>query len=238
MDKLFLADKVGNSNIFIDFGCGDGALLRAMQKLFPEHLYLGYDNNPDMVKCARKQTRGNNPAFVGSLDELVAFKEKHRGTTCLILSSVLHEIYHYGPAEVENFWRFVWSIGFDYIAMRDMCVSRTASRPADPISAARIRQVFDPDKLVEWESNWGSLDENWSLVHFLLHYRYLDNWTREVRENYLPINMETLLQKVNTSYFPIFVEHYTLPFLREQVWLDFAIQLQERTHLKLILKRK
>ena len=75
------------------------------------------------------------------------------------------------------------------------------------------------------------------MINFLLHYRYKENWKREARENYLPISKENLLSLIPHSYFPMFIEHFTLPFLREQVMKDFGIQLQEKTHLKLILKR-
>jgi hypothetical protein len=71
-----------------------------------------------------------------------------------------------------------------------------------------------------------------------LKYRYVNEWDRELRENYLPISIEHLLGLVPTEYAPIFMEHYTLPFLRDRVWEDFGIQLQERTHFKLILKRE
>ena len=88
-----------------------------------------------------------------------------------------------------------------------------------------------------FESCWGSLNDNWSLTHFLLKYRYQAEWERELRENYLPISVERMLGLVPTEYTPTFIEHYTLPFLRERVMADFGIQLQERTHFKLILKK-
>ena len=155
----------------------------------------------------------------------------------VVLNSVIHEIYSYSLKEIETFWSTLFDrVRPGYIVVRDMCVERSTSRAADPISVARIKQLFDLDKIAQWESKWGSLHENWSLVNFLLTYRYADNWDREYRENYLPVSVESLLARFPREYTPTFVEHYTLPFLREQVMEDFGIQLQDRTHLKLILK--
>lgn len=57
-----------------------------------------------------------------------------------------------------------------------------------------------------------------------------------MKENYLPIDFETITQKFGIAK-PIFVEHYTLPYIRNVVEHDFDVQLQDRTHLKLILEK-
>jgi len=157
---------------------------------------------------------------------------------CVILSSMIHELYAYSPLEIDTFWNSIWDIKAEYIAIRDMCVSRACSRPSDPTLAARIYQRFDPSKIAQWEARWGSLSDNWSMVNFLLHYRYLDNWEREYKENYLPICKEDLLHLVIDSYCPIHIEHYVLPFIRAEVQKTFGIQLQDATHIKLILQRR
>lgn len=234
IDKLYFMDKV-EAEIFVDFGCADGALLKTIQKLFPEHVYIGYDICEEMIEEAKKNNPGNIifvSAWGEAMEEVKNYKKR-----CLILSSVIHEVYSYSSKEeIDRFWSLVWGTGFDYVAIREMMVSTTTSRPSDPISVARVRQMFDNKLLREWEEQWGSINENWSLVHFLLTYRYTDNWSREVRENYLPINFEEFLNLIPEKYMPDYIEHYTLPFIRKQVSKDFNIQLQDKTHLKLILK--
>jgi hypothetical protein len=42
IDKIFWVDKV-DSSIIVDYGCADGVLLKALQKLFPDYTYIGYD---------------------------------------------------------------------------------------------------------------------------------------------------------------------------------------------------
>lgn len=236
IDKIFFMDKV-EADVFVDVGCADGHLIKFLARNFPQHKYIGFDNDYEMVEAANKENP-DNILFTENAGRMLKALDIYRDKRiCVILSSMIHEVYSY-KRDVSGFFDFVFKdINPDAVAIRDMAVSNTASRPSDPVTVARIRQVFDPNKLSEWESQWGSIDENWSLTHFLLTYRYQNNWERELRENYLPITKEALLRMIPLDYHPILIEHYTLPFLRREVNKDFGIQLQERTHLKLILER-
>ena len=237
MDKMFFMDKIGTGvKRILDWGCADGSLIKYMHRMFPEHSYTGFDIDPDMFRAAKQMVADHGVENIEICDNIdnIAIGQ----IDVVVLNSVIHEVYSYGLKHIDEFWHSLFQrLQPEYIVVRDMCVSKPTSRPADPICVARIKQVFDLDKIAQWESKWGSLHENWSLVHFLLTYRYDDNWEREYRENYLPIAFEDLLARFPKSYVPVFVEHYTLPFLREQVMDKFGIQLQDRTHLKLILKK-
>jgi hypothetical protein len=262
LDKIFFADKVDGAQLFIDYGCADGALIEFLSTLFPNCYFIGYDENPEMMVAAAKRfkcypvegdfspcekgwTSGGQLHFTtnwAEVQRLVKLNEVSSTVmkSCLILSSVVHEMYSYHKNIIDQLWQQIWDLRTDFIALRDMMVSDSASRPSDRISVARIRQRYEVEPLREFESIWGSLNDNWSLTHFLLKYRYSsdEQWSREVRENYLPISVERLLALVPTEYAPVFIEHFTLPFLREKVWEDFGIQLQEPSHLKMILKRQ
>lgn len=233
IDKIFFMDKV-DANIFIDYGCADGELIKRLARLFPDCTFVGYDICEKMIEVA-KQNNPDNIAFYSDYFIMKRAVDELEGVKCVILNSIIHEVYAYGAA--DEFWSELFNLNTDYIAMRDMCVSKTASRPSDPIKTMRVRQLHDCDQISGWESRWGSLDENWSLTHFLLTYRYQENWARESRENYLPIPKEELIQKFPRQYRPIHQEHYTLPFIRQKVMEDFDIDLCEQTHLKLIFRR-
>jgi SAM-dependent methyltransferase len=237
IDKIFFFDKV-EARLFVDVGCADGALLKLCSQIFPNHEYLGFDIKQEMIDLANADISDmpNNLSFTACSSQVREAINNCPGKTCIILSSMIHEVYAY-KREVQAFWESIWGFNADFVVIRDMCYSQTCCRPADPITVTRIRQVFDPNKIREWESQWGSLEENWSLVHFLLTYHYEENWQRELRENYWPISKEDLLSIVPNEYMPIFVEHYTLPYLRRKVKSDFGIELQERTHLKLIVEK-
>lgn len=232
MDKMFFLDKIDpGPKTILDWGCADGALIEHMNGMFPEHTYSGYDTDDDMLTIAMAAVGDlPNVTLVPNLDQLPKID-------VVVLSSVIHEIYSYGWKQVEDFWHVLFNtIEPEWIVIRDMSVAGSTSRPSDPLSVARIKQLFDAEKIGQWERQWGSLYENWSLVHFLLTYRFKKNWEREYRENYLPVSIEDMLGKIPVKYVPTYLEHFTLPFLREQVMKDFGIQLQDRTHLKLILK--
>ncbi len=54
MDKLFFIDKISEPiDTVLDFGCANGILIRAMQYMFPEYSYVGYDISEDMIEKAR-----------------------------------------------------------------------------------------------------------------------------------------------------------------------------------------
>lgn len=244
VDKIAFIDKV-DADVFVDFGCADGTLLGFIKKLFPQYILIGFDNDPEMIERAKANPENDGITFTLDWDEVVNLvnDEKRRGhQACVVLSSVLHELHSYlSDAEMEGVWGKIWGVPgtvklFHYVAIRDMMVSRTTSRASDPMQVARIRQLFDREMLNKWEAIWGSINENWSLTHFLLTYRYTHSWEREAKENYLPVNYEDFMASIPPAYFPIFMEHYTLPFLRRCVQKDFGFDLSDRTHLKLVLE--
>ena len=231
IDKIYFMDKI-DADVIVDYGCADGAMLHLLQA-FPGHQFVGFDISEPMLSLARQENPGI--LFTSRWDDIMKAKEGRK--SALVLSSVIHEVYHYSSSqEISEFWENVWKSGFQYVVIRDMMVSRSTSRVSDPLSVARIRQIYDSQKIAEWEANWGSLHGNWSLTHFLLTYQYHDNWERELKENYLPVSMEDFMQMIPRQYRPIYFEHFTLPYTRACVERDFGIQLQDNTHLKLILE--
>jgi hypothetical protein len=238
IDKAFFLDKI-DADLIVDYGCADGALLGFVRHLFPETRCVGYDISQEQLGRAREAVPG---ILVTDDWELVraACAEVGPDRVAVVANSLMHEVYSYGGREdVERFWTRIFDpTCFGTVVIRDMCVSRTTSRASDPLSVMKVRQRYDRNAIDEFEQQWGSLGENWSLTHFLLKYRYRANWGREVRENYLPVNLEDLMARVPAAWTPSYVEHFTLPFIREQVRRDFSLELQDRTHVKLILRHE
>ncbi len=231
LDKMFFMDKLFDSveNI-LDFGCANGVLIRALGYLFPEHNYVGYDISEEMIELAKTMVPEAN--FYSKWDDIKLCAE----STVLNISSTLHEVYSYGTAEsVDEFWGRVFGSGFKYIAIRDMMLSDKIKLMADELDVQKARNLF-PEKLKEYESFWGPISIRFNLIHYLLKYRYTENWDREVRENYFPITVETLLSKIPSNYEIVYQEHYTLPFIKQQIKKDSGIILEDSTHFKLLLK--
>ena len=116
MDKMFFIDKIFEPiDTILDFGCANGVLIRAMQYLFPEYAYMGYDISEDMIQKAQELLP--ECRFYKEWDE-IAMDPKE---TLINISSTLHEVYSYGTeASVAEFWDRVFGSGFKYIAIRDM----------------------------------------------------------------------------------------------------------------------
>lgn len=232
LDKLFFADKVFEPiDTILDFGCANGVLIGAMQGLFPEYHYVGYDISEDMIRKARERVPG--AVFCQEWEELPVRPE----TTLLNISSTIHEVYSYGDeASVRLFWQRVFGSGFKYVAIRDMMISENIAPLADPEDVEKARRLF-PEKLAEYESIWGSIENRKDLIHYLLKYSYTENWDREVRENYLPLSVEGSLEHIPDDYEIVYSEHYVLPYIRHQVRKDSGITLKDATHFKILLKK-
>lgn len=248
IDKLFFLDKI-QPDFVVDFGCAAGTLLKNLHHFCPNLRKIGFDNDINMVadhSCKESPITTNWEEIVQKMKVgTKAYGEKSVTYTdveapALILSSVIHEVFHYGSkVDIDAFWDKVFNSGFKYIVIRDMVPSRGIDRASCPNDVKKIYHKFLGTKaLTDFERIWGSIENNRNLVHFLLKYRYLEpNWEREVRENYIPIAREDLLAKIPMEYDVVFHEHYVLPYLLQTVKDDTGIELKDPTHLKLILRR-
>ena len=241
LDKLFFLDKV-DVDTYVDFGSADGELIYQMEHILSSEnrtfTFIGYDVDEEMVRRGNERFK-NNPNVTFTSDWNVV-RGKLGGKSAVILSSIVHEIYHYLDVKgVDEFWNTIYNTGFDYIILRDMIPSRTVDRDSNVNDVVKVyRKFFNTKPLMDFESIWGSINSNKNLIHFLLKYKYIEpNWNREVKENYLPLYKETLLSMIPSEYEIGYMEHFILPYIKDTVKADFGIELIDNTHLKLILKK-
>lgn len=228
LDKIWFLSKIGpNVTGIYDYGCADGALLQMVHTLMPNKALYGYDFNPEMVALASK----NVPEAKIFDAPLIVLKD-----LVVNASSVFHEIYNYSTNPDEDY-KNIFGYGASYIAIRDMFYSETACRPTNPIFLANVYLKEPLEKIKEFESFNGPLTENKNFLHYLLTYRYTDNWYREVRENYFPHSLEQFLNKIPKTYKVVYIEHYILPFLVDTVHRDFGFTIQDATHAKILLEK-
>lgn len=250
IDKIFFLSHIDdNTKIFVDFGCANGEMLKVVSNFIPDGLFIGYDISVPMLKKAQENV-GDDKRFgftnsLQTLESILQRAKKYNGKrTCLILSSVIHEVYSYSPTEeVKKFWKFVNDSGFDYIAIREMTYDRILNNlPVYPPTYKILKEnTTYNEEFKEFEKTWGTIRTSQKkMIHFLLKYIYKgDNWEREVKENYLPLDFETLKRKIsNTKYKPVFEHSYMLPYIRRRVWEDFRIYLHNTTtHCKLLYEK-
>ena len=238
-DKLFFLDKIkDNLEAIVDFGCADGALIRHLSELTNIEL-VGYDSDYNMIDIAKSKTNKDNCLFNEDFGEIIE-EEIIPQESLLNISSVIHEVYSYlDSKDIEIFWNMVLDSNFKYISIRDLCASESINRPSNINDYTKLIQKAKPRFLSDFESVWGSVRENRNLVHYLLKYRFLENWDREVRENYFGLSLERLLSKIPIDkYEIIYFENYILPYTANKIKEDFDIELHDNTHVKLLLKKR
>lgn len=90
-DKLWFIDKQ-DATVYIDFGCADGYLLKMVREFLPYAACIGYDKV--VTKEMQDSALLDNIMLFNNFNELSKTLCKHHKeqNTCLIFSSVLHEI--------------------------------------------------------------------------------------------------------------------------------------------------
>lgn len=236
-DKLFFVDKLpGHVDAIVDFGCADGALIKAAKTFLPDVDFYGYDTNDEMLcRCVDN----NVPAIL--FDTWSEWEQVHRekySCPAILLSSVIHEVYHYKShlSEIELFWNRVMS--FPFIIVRDMFLP-DVSRLEFCTHSRRIREA-DPESYWDFQKQWGDSSTKAAMIHYLLKWPHrgtqFSNWKREVSENYLPISWEELNEKFYVECAAtVYEEHRTLPYLRELWKNELGVTINTPTHGKLIV---
>ena len=231
-DKLWWV-KHSNHDFIVDYGCADGTLLKHIREIHPNYTLIGVDINPDMLKVA--QSTVPDAVFM-TVDEFFTcgmdFSE-----AILILSSVIHEIYSYDKEPDRTIFKLL-NMGFDAIAIRDMFVSDNLEKEmVDYNLYKKVAETTGMHMIADFSKYYGYPYFKKQFIHYLLKYRYIDNWDREVAENYLPIDYEKFIHFVSAFYEVKYQNHYILPFIKEQIQKDFGFELEDATHAKILLKK-
>lgn len=238
-DKMWFWDKVKHTtDCVVDYGCADASLLLRINEEHPYQTLIGYDASDDMLARAKEKTKDTSICFVESI-----FEPKMK-EACLVLSSVVHEIYSYQSKEDADFeLGMLFDLGTKYIAIRDMGVQGVCHSMETPVDM--LKRIYERDgieKIASFEKHHGRIS-NWAnCIHYLLKAPYDENWAREVEENYIPFTMTDILHQYDidspVKYDIVYFEAYTLPYVRERIIRDYNTALYAPTHYKLLLERR
>lgn len=238
VDKLFFLNII-EPDVIVDFGCANGFILSKIKEARPNVKLIGYDLDETMLNQAQSLL-GNKALLTDSWSDVREELKKYN-KPALVLSSVIHEVYSYSNSNtIKKFWDDqVFGGDFKWIAIRDMIPSveihkQEVSKFKEDVE--KIRKSADPQYLSSFEEKWGTIDDNYrTLVHYLLKYRFTDNWDREVKENYLPVSLETLYKKIPSNYKIVYESNFILPYLQQKVKEDFDIEIKQTTHTKMVI---
>lgn len=237
LDKLFFMDKV-DADVIVDFGCANGFILQKIREVNPDVTIIGYDLDANMLNKAKERV-GKDVLLTTNWSEVLNELKKYNAPL-LLLSSVIHEVYSYSHSKiVKKFWESqVFGQNFKYVAVRDMMPSINSYKGQNFDSEIeKVKKKSDPETLESFERRWGKIDSsNRTLIHYLLKYRYIENWNREVNENYLPITVETFKKKVPSGWKVVFEEEFSVKFIIDQIYRDFGVKLDVNTHAKFVLE--
>tara|TARA_R110000772_G_scaffold20466_1_gene56663 strand:- start:20768 stop:21610 length:843 start_codon:yes stop_codon:yes gene_type:complete len=238
-DKLFFLDKV-DYDVIVDFGCANGALLSVIEKRKPNVKIIGYDLDNTMLDKARSFLN-KDAVLTNDWNEVLNILKDYN-SPLLNLSSVIHEVYSYSSSKtIKDFWETrAFNDHFKYVVIRDMLPSSKIDN-VDTITfkndVEKVRKIYGSYYLESFETQWGSLYDSYrTFMHFLLKYRYTNNWEREVKENYVPVSFETVKTKIPSNYGIIYEDHFILPFIQNQVIKDFNVKIKYPTHSKFIIQ--
>lgn len=233
-DKLFFLRKI-NPDVIVDFGCADGTILSKIKSINPNIKLIGYETDDKMIAIAKMHL--GDDVFLSSRWKSIKSEVNKYKNPAILLSSVIHEVYSYSSEiEVQRFWNsMIFGGDFKWICIRDMIPSININSGDPTFDIKQVRKNSNPNELNSYEEIWGEIKDYKSLLHFLLKYKYVENWNREVKENYFPLMFEELKSIIPNGYNVVFEQQYTLPHLNNQFKTDFGVDIRKNTHLKMII---
>jgi 2-polyprenyl-3-methyl-5-hydroxy-6-metoxy-1,4-benzoquinol methylase len=233
-DKLRVERYIpSDARTVLDVGCADGALTMAMAALRPHTAFLGVDLNESFITQAGAHVRalGLPPARLRF--EAVYLRDllsREMRFDAVIFASVLHEFYSYG----EGISSVIKALADAHellrpggvIVIRDMVLGHyaTAATLRCPEIRAAIARSAHAATLEAFEAYWGRAATQHALTHFLLKYRWTENWQRELPETYLGVSVEQYDQMFALLGMTMQTqETYLLDYWRECWRGDFAL---------------
>jgi hypothetical protein len=251
LDKMFFNEHIPHYDLLVDFGCANGALIKAAYPYDSEATYIGYDISDQMLGEASSNV-GKKANIIWTSDFGVVQKavnqcNKAGKISLLVLNSVLHEVYSYsGPKEYRHFWSQAFRTGFTYISVRDMMMRQKNYDKKIPQSD--LETILDKmmtldhgeEKVSSFEDIYGEINSEGKLIHLLLKWNFWSNWDREVHEHYLGIYIDEFFKKMNKVsnrvYKPVHYNEFVLSYLRNWVKEQIGYEIKSPTHVKILLK--
>ena len=240
-EKLNFFSSAPHTDAYIDFGCAEGELLRRLSANGVGSVHIGYDKCKKMIKAAQQNHDNKNISFYEDLDKVYVDSHRIRNsgkTSTLIFSSVFHEIFHYCDAqELHKLFSSILSLPCDRIMIRDMVDDSLLNYDADKSTIQSIRKNAPINLLYDFEKLWGKIKTQKQLLHFLLKYKYENNWDYENKENYFSFLEKRLTRWLENSYKLTINVSYIPEFIQKSIMDDYGIEINDFTHKLLIYEK-
>lgn len=246
-DKCWWVDKISPEiDTVVDFGCAQGDLALFLDRFNPgKFKYVGVDNSQEMLSLARH----NHYLHFGKSDSLFcqelssAIEKCNPSKSVLVLNSVMHEIFSYMSISDANAQLSeMFGVGFRAIAIRDMYKYNNQGMVDKEIFDISVRNSkYDGmwneyNAYMDSEFGKGTPCIEDRIVEFLLKYRYMNNWEREMKEIYL-WDWISLIKNYTKEYQTVFDIKFSIPYIRQRIREDIGIDLFADTHKKVLFTK-
>lgn len=225
-EKMFFLSHIDISSfdLIVDYGCGNGAMLKQLRVLAPKATLIGYDHSKQMIDFCLSECAGLPINFTDSW-RLIKENLNNYKNKLIIFSSVLHE----NSEKDQKMLIYTAMLSFDTVVIRDM-------RPPlnnEPISNSTRKRVLK--QVGSWqaqlfENKWGKITNKEQLYRFFLMNEFVDNFETEVEEDYFGVVWEEIDVILTNFGYLKFSENYTLPYRKKQVEKRFQHKMQDFTH--------
>lgn len=238
-NELFFLNRIFTDEIraVVDYDCEDGSLLSFLKIAQPTWKQVGIDHNETLkdVFCCK------NPEAIWIKNKFPIINRSVGVETkeCLLnLNNVFSKVYTYmTPEEIEGFWGVVFGSGYKYITISDRITIDDNKEPVSLIDLGKLQKnINTASQLSDFQRVYGPILLRKQMYQFLMKYQTKENWKRVVCEDYLPLDLYQLLDKIPARYEIIYQVVYTDESLKESVQNDFGITLKQPTHIQMILK--
>jgi hypothetical protein len=251
IDKLFFVNELHDIDIIVDYGCGDGSLLRTLLTIYPNIKGIGIDYDYRMIEIAKSKSRHFNIYYDKFFNEDLILDNEKNKKIAVIFSSVLHEIYCYHGEFTVNtiFKEMLTKFKPTYIIIRDM-ISPSLSNKIY-ISEEDIHNLYlsiyehqakqtDIGKIIEDLYPFSINGDN-EVGLILMKYKYFLNgqWEKEKNENYFSYKgyktISNLLFHLSihgccVEWKTLFYKQSRLNYINNIVKNDFGVEYPWDTH--------
>lgn len=235
VEKLYFLNEINLTefDFVIDFGCANGAMLKAISSLSKNTTFIGVDCNQNSLEIAKHGLTQSNIVFVDNLQAAFDIIKDNKNVA-IILSSVLHEI---SKKSIKKIIKA--SSKINTIIIRDMFFdekfNKKVKNSAEILSKCEKVQNYQIESFV---NKHGKIKNTKNLYHFFLKYTYTNNWQSEVNENYFSIPWKRLNKSFKRKGFTTLYNHeYTLSFKQQEILQNFSYHLNAPTHKNIIYKK-
>jgi hypothetical protein len=222
----------------VDFGCGDGSLIRSLNHDFHDIKFIGIEKDEVLATLNKTDLySGGRQVEYLTLDDFFESSYYHKPYR-IIFSSVLHEIFSFELDPLEMFQKLIENAQVVYI--RDMFFT-DSNLSFEIKDNTKINQVHENCK-EKLRIPWDKINYNAIYAEYLMKVRYKENWELEVQEAYFSVPFKDIILTMDNNgktllHYNPHMNEWLLNKIKEETSYDLK-KFTMTTHIELIFANK